>query len=464
MKLINQLLNNQLNFLERLSLLLFGILPISLVMGNAAININILLIDLLFLIYCFKYKVWSWLKKDIFLYLIVLYIFLNLNSLFSYFILFENQTKPFWLNDVLTFYNDDIVLKFYENDGIIRSFLFIKFILLVFAFSFLLNDNKVLNLVHKSWLLIIIILIFDVFFEKFTGRNIIGYVSPDPSRIVSFFKDEMVVGAFIFCFGYASSTYFINNQKKGKSILPIMLIFLLIPLSIFVTGEKSNFLKSILVFFTIIYFLKKNKQFLNFKVLIITIFCLISCFLIFSKNTHTKYSETYMRIFEELPILNSKPGAVQSEEESIKKSIWNNLIKIKYFAHYDAALGILKNYPITGIGNKNFRIECFKEKYYNKKILHSHSRCSTHPHQIHFEILSEQGILGYFMILTFIIWFSIKNIKISLKNRNIYHLSNTAYLMVFFVPLLPGGGIFNTFGGALFWVIFSLINLDYEKK
>jgi hypothetical protein len=68
------------------------------------------------------------------------------------------------------------------------------------------------------------------------------------------------------------------------------------------------------------------------------------------------------------------------------------------------------------------------------------------------------------MILTFIIWFSIKNIKISLKSRNIYHFSNTVYLMVFFIPLLPGSGIFNTFSGALFWVIFSLINLDYEKK
>ena len=456
MKLINQLLNNQLNLLEQLSLLLFGILPISLAMGNAAININIFLIDLLFLIYCFKYKIWSWLKKDIFLYLIVLYIFLNLNSLFSYFILFENQTKPFWLDGVLTFYNDDIILKFHENDGIRRSFFFIKFILLVFAFSFLLNDNKILGLVHKSWFLIITIFIFDVFFEKFTGRNIIGNVSPDMTRIVSFFKDEMVVGAFIFCFGYASSTYLINNKEKGKSILPIMLIFLLIPLSIFVTGEKSNFLKSILVFFIIIYFLKKNEQFLNYKILLIAIFFLVSCFFIISKNTYIKYSETYMRIV----VAEKNP----SKEFEAQKSIWNNLTKIKYFAHYDAALGILKNYPITGIGNKNFRIECFKEKYYNKKILHSQSRCSTHPHQIHFEILSEQGILGYFMILTFIIWFSTKNIKISLKNKNIYHLSNTVYLMVFFIPLLPGSGIFNTFNGALFWVIFSLINLDYEKK
>ena len=456
MKLFNQLFNNKLNFFDNSSLLLFSILPISIIAGNASININIFLIDLIFLIYCFKFNEWRWLKRDIFLYLMALYVFLNLNSLYSYFILFENQTKPFWLDGVLTFYNDDIILKFHENDGIRRSFLFIKFILLVFAFSFLLNDNKILGLVHKSWFLIITIFIFDVFFEKFTGRNIIGNVSPDPSRIVSFFKDEMVVGAFIFCFGYASSTYFINNKEKGKSILPIMLIFLLIPLSIFVTGEKSNFLKSILVFFIIIYFLKKNEIFLNYKILLIAIFFLVSCFFIISKNTYIKYSETYMRI-----VVVEKNS---SKEFEAQKSIWNNLTKIKYFAHYDAALGILKNYPITGIGNKNFRIECFKEKYYNKKILHSQSRCSTHPHQIHFEILSEQGILGYFMILTFIIWFSTKNIKISLKNKNIYHLSNTVYLMVFFIPLLPGSGIFNTFNGALFWVIFSLINLDYEKK
>ena len=456
MKLFNQLLNNQLNFFEGLSLLLFGILPISFVLGNAAININILLIDLLFLIYCIKYKLWSWLKKDIFLYLMILYIFLNLNSLFSYFILFENQVSPYFLDGVFTFYNEDIVLRFYENDGIKRSFLFIKFILLVFAFSFFLNDNKILGLVQKSWLLIVTIIIFDVFFEKFTGRNIIGNVSPDMTRIVSFFKDEMVVGAFILCFGYASLTYFINNKESSKSILPIILIFLLIPFSVFITGEKSNFLKTILLFFIIIYFLKKKNLFLNYKVLLISIFFLISCSLIFNKNLYIKYFETYKRI-----TVIEKNSIKEFESQNL---IWNNLTKIKYFAHYDVALEIFKNYPITGVGNKNFRIECFKDKYYNKKILHSHNRCSTHPHQIHFEILSEQGILGYLLVLTFIVWFLTKNIKIFLKDKNIYHLSNTAYLMIFFIPLLPGGGIFSTFNGALFWVIFSLINLEYEKK
>jgi len=72
--------------------------------------------------------------------------------------------------------------------------------------------------------------------------------------------------------------------------------------------------------------------------------------------------------------------------------------------------------------------------------------------------------LGYLLILGLIVWFSIKNIKMCIKNKNIYHFSNTIYVIIFFIPLLPGGGIFSTFNGILFWTIFSLVNLNYEKK
>ena len=436
-QLHNQLFNNKLNFFDSFSILLFSILPISMIIGNASININILLIDILFIIYCLKFKLWNWMKKNIFLYLLVLYVFLVLNSFYSYFILFDDQKNSFW-----------------SDDGILRSILFIKFILLVFAFSVLLKNDKILSAVHKSWLVIITIVILDIFFEKFMGRNIIGNVSTDGSRIVSFFKDEMVVGGLVLCIGYTSTMYYINNKKINKTILPIILIFLLVPLSIFVTGEKSNFIKSILLFFIINYFFKKNKQDINYRLLLASILFLISLFLIFSNVTFNKYQEIYKRFY-----------VLQGENTSmVSKSIINNYVNIKYFAHYDAAINIFKNYPITGVGNKNFRIECSKEEYLNKKFIFSSARCSTHPHQIHFEILSEQGILGYVLVLSLIIWFSIRNIQICIKNKNIYHFSNTAYLVIFFIPLLPGGGIFSTFNGVLFWVIFSLVNLDYEKK
>lgn len=438
MKLFNQLFNKKLNYFNTLSLLFFSILPFSIIIGNASININILLIDILFLTYCLKFNEWKWVKRDVFLYLIIFYIFLVLNSFYSYFILFENQKNFFW-----------------NDDSIVRSFLFIKYILLVFAFSILLTDDKILRLIHKSWLIILTIIILDVFFEKLFGRNILGYVSPDSSRIVSFFKDELIVGALIFCFGYTSTTFFIENNKKNKSILPIILIFLLVPISIFITGERSNFIKSLFLFLIIIFFLKKNKHNLNYKILLVPVFFIISCFLIFSHTTLNKYTEIYKRFLVQ--------SDVQKEigEES---TIWNNSRNIKYFSHYDAAIKIFQNYPILGVGNKNFRKECFKEEYFNERILFSNTRCTTHPHQIHFEILSEHGFLGYFMVIAFIMWFIFKNLRIFMRNRNIYHLSNTTYLLIFFTPLLPGAGIFSTLNGTLFWVIFSLVYLDYEKK
>lgn len=438
MKLFNQLFNKKLNYFNTLSLLFFSILPFSIIIGNASININILLIDILFLTYCLKFNEWKWVKRDVFLYLVIFYIFLVLNSFYSYFILFENQKNFFW-----------------NDDSIVRSFLFIKYILLVFAFSILLTDDKILRLIHKSWLIILTIIILDVFFEKLLGRNILGYVSPDSSRIVSFFKDELIVGALIFCFGYTSTTFFIENNKKNKSILPIILIFLLVPISIFITGERSNFIKSLFLFLIIIFFFKKNKHNLNYKILLVPVFFIISCFLIFSHTTLNKYTEIYKRFLVQ--------SDVQKEigEES---TIWNNSRNIKYFSHYDAAIKIFQNYPILGVGNKNFRKECFKEEYFNERILFSNTRCTTHPHQIHFEILSEHGFLGYFMVIAFIMWFIFKNLRIFMRNRNIYHLSNTTYLLIFFTPLLPGAGIFSTLNGTLFWVIFSLVYLDYEKK
>ena len=62
----NQLLNTKFSVINVFSILLFALLPISIVIGNAAINFNILLIDFLFLVYCFKHKNWSWLKSQTF--------------------------------------------------------------------------------------------------------------------------------------------------------------------------------------------------------------------------------------------------------------------------------------------------------------------------------------------------------------------------------------------------------------
>ena len=44
-----------------------------------------------------------------------------------------------------------------------------------------------------------------------------------------------------------------------------------------------------------------------------------------------------------------------------------------------------------------------------KKIPLTSQRCSTHPHQIHFELLSEQGLIGYLIFFFFIFSYFKKN-------------------------------------------------------
>ena len=425
MQRLNQSVNTKTSSLDLLSIFLFSFLPISIIIGNAAINLNILIINIFFLFYCYRYNLWKWLKNKTFFYLIIIYFFLVLNSIYSLYFLVEN-----------------------EINGLIRSALFIKFILLVFAFSTLMKNDNLLDKILRNWLIVSLIIIIDVLFAKYFGSNILGFKSPDPARSVSFFKDEMVVGGYVFCFGYASITYFLKKDLNNKYFLFFITILLLVPLIVFLTGERSNFIKSSLLFFTIIFCLKENKFYFNYKTLFILFILSISLISLINETSKTRYYEFFKRI-----------KVVESH-----KTVFDKLQNIKYIAHYDAAIKIFKEYPITGIGNKNFRNECSKDIYYEKKIKFSEQRCSTHPHQIHFEILSEHGIIGYILIISFILLFLIKNIKIFIKNKDIYHLSNITYLSLFFIPILPGGGIFSTFNGSTFWIIFSLCNLIYEKK
>ena len=424
MQKLNQSVNNRVNNYKIPVIFFFSFLPISIIIGNAAVNLNILIINIFFLLYCFQCNHWTWLKNKTFLYLILIYFFLIFNSIYSFYFLVEN-----------------------EIGGVVRSILFVKFILLVFAFSTLIDDN-LLDKILKNWLIISIIIIFDVLFEKYFGYNLIGFKSPDPARAVSFFKDELVVGGYILCFGYASTTYFLQKDLKNKYFLFLVIILLIIPLTVFLTGERSNFVKSFLLFSMIVFVIKKNEFFFNYKFLLIIFFISLSFLTLLNSTAKNRYFELYKRI--------------QIVEPN--KTILEKLENIRYIAHFDTAIKMFKNHPISGVGNKNYRKECSKDVYYEKKIKFSEQRCSTHPHQIHFEILSEQGLLGYIIIIYVITIFLVRNIKIFFKTKNIYHLSNITYLTLFFIPILPGGGIFSTFNGSTFWIIFSLCNYIYEKK
>ena len=408
-----------------ISITLFSLFPISLILGNSSINLNIVLIDFLVLYYSYKSQNWWWLKDKVFKLLIILNFYFILNSMIFH-----------YLTD------------FSNYEGLIRSFSFLKFIILAYAFKLLITNQIVLDKIINNWAMIIGIIILDVFFEKIYGHNILGNISPDSTRVVSFFKDELVVGGLILCFGFIISTYFLDKNLGFKSKLFYNTFLFLVPFSIFITGEKSNFLKSFIIFSFIVFLIDKKKLLINKKIfLVFSILAMLgSVFL--NESIYIKQTESFKRIYKV-----KEP-----------KTFISRFQNIKYFGHYDVGLKIFKDFPISGVSSKNFRNFCSDQKYFDKNITFTHQRCATHPHQVHFELLSEHGLIGYFFLFyLFFIFFKKNLIKAKLSN-NIFYYSSTIYLIIFFTPLLPGGAMFSTFNGALFWIVFSIANLDLNKK
>ena len=81
------------------------------------------------------------------------------------------------------------------------------------------------------------------------------------------------------------------------------------------------------------------------------------------------------------------------------------------------------------------------------------------PHQIHFELLSEQGLIGYFIMIYFLFSFFGKKFLKDLRKKNIFRITTNFYLIIFLITILPSGSLFSTFNGLLFWLVLGFANL-----
>ena len=67
----------------------------------------------------------------------------------------------------------------------------------------------------------------------------------------------------------------------------------------------------------------------------------------------------------------------------------------------------------------------------------------THPHQIHFEILSETGLFGFLSFTIFILYSIFYSLKSYFKSRNKYQLSAILFILCTLIPFLPSGSFFS---------------------
>ena len=127
---------------------------------------------------------------------------------------------------------------------------------------------------------------------------------------------------------------------------------------------------------------------------------------------------------------------------------------------YKSGLAVFKDYPIFGVGNKNYRVITTKniETKINDNYL-----LNTHPHQIYIEFLSEHGLVGSVILLSIFFYLIFKNFKIIILTRNSIQLGCFTYVVLNFMPILPSGSFFNDFSSSLFWINLSIMYACNKK-
>ncbi len=397
---------------DRLFYIIFTLFPLSLILGNLIINIFIFLFGVSFFIN--KDENYKYFKNKIVILLFFFFISLLINIFFS-----QNLIHSY--------------------PRVIKIF-FIIFFMIDALRIFNKYDFNITKNIFIIWLLIFSIVLFDCFFEIIFGFNMIGNKSTFDGRIASFFGSELVVGSFIHGF----SLYllgFLISENKTKYILPIVVICILIA-SILI-GERSNFIKTFICIFLFLTIAIKS----NYLQKILILFSIISIFLIilnFNSGIKMKYYNQLSYLFE---------------KNGISKFYKNS----QYGAHKDTALKIFNEFPIFGVGIKNFRYESGKEKYFNSDYSASSVRRATHPHQIHLEFLSETGLFGYLSFLIFILSSLIISIQNYIKNKNIFQLAGIIFIFTTLIPLLPSGSFLSTFNSGIFWINFAIMTAFYKS-
>ena len=388
------------------SLFLLALYPLAIISGNLLTNIFILLISLSFFINFTDNK--KSFTDKIFYILGFFFISLLVNTIFS---IDPQNSFPRVIKILL------IIFFILEIKRLIETY-----------------ETSYLKYIFLSWFLIFFVLSLDIIFEVIFGYNTIGIKSYMPGRIASFFGDELVAGGFYHGFILFFLSY-LFTQKINNNILLIIIISVL--LISFLIGERSNFIKIFLsiIIFSILVFKVDYK----IKISVLLIF-LISVATIISFNDYYK-----SRYFSQIKTLFSKNGYSKYMKQS------------QYGAHRDAAIKILNENFIFGVGLKNYRYEVVKKKYENQDFLNTNRRAATHPHQIHHELLSETGVFGYLCFLIFLILSLYLGIKNYIKNKSLYLLSSIIFIITSILPLLPSGSFFTTFTSGIFWLNFAIM-------
>ena len=287
------------------------------------------------------------------------------------------------------------------------------------------KDKSILTLFYYALVLCFFALVIDGYIQYFTGVNLTGF-KISGSRVSSFFGDELIMGSYLSRLFPLLFALFLINKKQKYEIYFIGLLFILVDVLIFMSGERSAFFFLNLSTVFIIILIKEYQKFR-----LVTFIIAIICVLILSLNSSKLNERMFKGPAEDM-------GLVKSSKQSVIFSPdHDGLIRTAY--------NMFKDQPLLGHGSKMFRIICADEKY-----AAGANTCRTHPHNFYIQLLAETGIIGFlflFSVLVYVIYTALRQFKsiIFRQKRPLsdYQVCLLAGILITVWPLATNGNFFN---------------------
>jgi len=478
---IKNIRNQKVN-LSNLVEALFYSFPITFIIGNLAVTLNLLFFILasFFLIkkkqLNYRFNNSSWLLIVFFLYLLI-----------STTIQFQ---PPGPLYDRVQHWS-------FEEHPIFKSFMLIRFPILIFLVDTLFY-NKLLDL--KKFFLSSFIctsfVSFDVIYQYFVGYDLFGYKSMG-HRNSGPFNDEYIAGSYLVKFSFFS-IFYVYEIFKNKNSKNLFLIFVI---TFYGTAQilAGNRMPTLLFLFgciIIILFVKNFRFIMSLGlVALVSIFFTLSHYESKPSLRFLKITDVYSYFYGDLKrvLIGIKKNITESEHKKseIKKEEKHDPfyhIKNYYSGYYFLSTGhgpvfltaieMWMEKPWTGYGLKSFRIICYEilEKDYGRvfypKVEMTHKNkirhCANHSHNYYLELLSETGIIGTSLMIIFF-FILLKNsfycLKQNLRKTDINLL--VSILIILFIEIWPiksSGSFFTTWNATFFWLATAMLISIYSKK